>query len=137
MARSPFSVDVFDLGAVDLRQPVGELDAVGEVGDLGGVDVAVGCLTHELEAEPLKGGVLVGVLCEKPGGVGALFSDCAAAWPALLVDEVLQPSDVVGIHAPEVLDGCPLLGALPDDSTIVGEEALDGLSGLLILMCST
>ena len=32
MAGAPFTVDVFDLGAVDLRKPVGELDAVGEVG---------------------------------------------------------------------------------------------------------
>ncbi len=132
MAGAPFTV-----GAVDLRKPVGKLDAVGEVGDLGGVDVAVGCLAHGLEAESLDSGVLVGVLCEEPSAVGAVFTDCAASWPALVPDEVLQPGGVVGVHSPEVFDGFPLLGVSLCDSMVVGEEALDGSSGVLILMCSS
>ena len=58
---------------------------------------------QQLQAGALEGRVVVGVLDQQPGRLGAVVADQAAAGPAVLTDDRAHAGGVAGIHRPQVV----------------------------------
>jgi hypothetical protein len=59
-------------------------------------------LAQQLQADALEGWVVVGVLDQQPGRLGAVVTDQTAAGPAALGDNPLHPGGVGGVRRLEV-----------------------------------
>ena len=72
----PAAADQHELGAISLLVALGQQDPVGQVGLLAGVGLAgLDGLAQQLQASALEGWVVVGVLDQQSGRLGAILAD--------------------------------------------------------------
>jgi len=104
VARNPLPVPPGRLGAELLRLTFRQQDTISQVSDLGvGCFAVAGGHGQQLQALPLEGRIVVGVLYEQPGGVGAVVADDRSPGPADVGDHLLEPGRILGIN----LSKCP------------------------------
>ena len=91
------AVGEFHLCPVDLALPLGEQDAVGEVGDVLRRRPGVREDPHAIQTGALEFGVVVGMLNKQPSCGGSIVTDHAPSWPAVLIDDAAKPAGVVTV----------------------------------------
>jgi hypothetical protein len=65
-----------ELSAIQLLAALCQQDPVGQIGVVSGVRLAgLNSATEQLQADPLEGRVVVGVLDQQPGRLGAVVAD--------------------------------------------------------------
>jgi hypothetical protein len=91
-------------------------------------------LAQQLNAGAPEGRVVVGMLDQQPGRLGAAVADQAAAGPAACGDDHLHPGGVTGIHGPQVLQVGALGGRrlLFSDALVEAWMAVQALAGVLV-----
>jgi hypothetical protein len=72
-----------ELSAIQLLATLCQQDPVGQIGVVSGVRLAgLNSTAEQLQADPLEGRVVVGVLDQQPGRLGAVVADQSTAGPA-------------------------------------------------------
>src|SRR5205085_3415177 len=99
---NPSAVFLAELRAIDLFLAFADQDAVSEIRKL-----RTSCLAfldrgfEKGKTFLLERPILIGVLHEKPGGIGAIDPDQGLARPAMLVDDLLHARDVLLVDFPD------------------------------------
>lgn len=110
--RSELPVPVGVLGAVELRESVGDADTISQEGGVGRVGAPGGnSLFKPAEAGALERHVVIGVLGQQPGGVSSVSAHHIAVWPAMDGDGLLEERGVLGVNPQPTL--AELLRYLP------------------------
>ena len=76
---------------------------VGQIGVVSGVRLAgLNSTAEQLQADPLEGRVVVGVLDQQPGRLGAVVAHQSTAGPAVRLHDGLHTGGVGGIYRPDL-----------------------------------